>query len=29
VREHYTRYPEALSLQASGDIVPPTVNNHK
>ena len=29
VREHYTKYPEALSLQASGDIVPPTVENHK
>lgn len=28
VREHYRNYPEALSLQASGDIVPPTVDNH-
>jgi len=29
VRSHYKNYPEALSLQASGDIVPPTVENHK
>ena len=29
VRDHYTAYPEALSLQASGNIVPPTVQNHK
>lgn len=29
VREHYTTYPEALSLQASGNTVPPTVDNHK
>ena len=29
VREHYKTFPEALSLQASGDIVPPTVENHK
>jgi len=29
VRAHYTAYPEALKLQASGDIVPPTVDNHK
>ncbi len=29
VREHYKNFPEALSLQASGDIVPPTVENHK
>jgi len=29
VRDHYTTYPEALSLQASGNIVPPTVQNHK
>jgi len=29
VREHYKQYPEALSLQASGDTIPPTVDNHK
>ena len=29
VREHYSQYPEALKMQASGDIVPPTVENHK
>ncbi|WP_457745629.1 coproporphyrinogen III oxidase [Sulfurimonas sp.] len=28
VRKHYTQYPEALKMQASGEIVPPTVNNH-
>jgi len=28
VRKHYKKYPEALSMQASGDIVPPTVDNH-
>jgi coproporphyrinogen III oxidase len=28
VRDHYKNYPEALSMQASGNIVPPTVNNH-
>lgn len=28
VREHYKKYPEALSLQASGEIIPPTVQNH-
>ena len=29
VREHYQTYPKALSLQASGNIIPPTVNNHR
>ncbi|WP_345974176.1 coproporphyrinogen III oxidase [Sulfurimonas sp. HSL3-7] len=29
VRAHYKAHPEALSMQASGDIVPPTVDNHK
>ncbi len=29
VREHYTKYPEALSMQASGDILPATVDNHQ
>ena len=28
VRTHYTTYPEALSMQASGESVPPTVDNH-
>lgn len=29
VRTHYRAYPEALTLQASGNIVPPTVANHR
>jgi coproporphyrinogen III oxidase len=29
VREHYKKYPKALSMQASGNTVPPTVQNHK
>jgi coproporphyrinogen III oxidase len=29
VRKHYRKHPEALSLQASGEIIPPTVENHK
>ena len=29
VRAHYKKHPEALSMQASGEIVPPTVDNHK
>ena len=28
VRKHYEKYPEALSMQASGNSVPPTVENH-
>lgn len=28
VRKHYKKYPEALSMQASGEIIPPTVDNH-
>ena len=28
LREHYRAHPEALALQASGDVVPPTVANH-
>ena len=28
VREHYRAFPEALALQARGDILPPTVANH-
>ena len=29
VRTHYKKYPEALSMQASGEIIPATVDNHK
>lgn len=29
VRRHYKENPQALSLQASGDILPPTVANHR
>lgn len=29
VREHYTKHPQALGMQASGNTVPSTVNNHK
>ena len=29
VRKHYKKYPEALNMQASGNSVPPTVDNHK
>ena len=29
VRTHYKAYPEALSMQASGETVPSTVDNHK
>ena len=28
VRAHYKKYPEALSMQASGAVIPDTVNNH-
>ncbi|PHS38319.1 MAG: coproporphyrinogen III oxidase [Sulfurovum sp.] len=28
VRKHYKKYPEALSMQASGESVPSTVENH-
>jgi coproporphyrinogen III oxidase len=28
VRAHYKKYPEALNLQASGDTIPATVDNH-
>ncbi len=28
VREHYKLHPQALSLQASGDTIPTTVDNH-
>ncbi|MDQ7045109.1 MAG: coproporphyrinogen III oxidase [Sulfurimonas sp.] len=29
VRTHYAKHKEALSMQASGGIIPPTVKNHK
>ena len=29
VRDHYKRNPESLSYQASGNVVPPTVDNHR
>ena len=29
VRKHYAEYPEALSMQASGEYIPPTVANHR
>ncbi len=29
VRTHYKTHPEAISMQASGAIVPPTVQNHQ
>ena len=29
VRSHYRRHPAALELQASGTLVPPTVENHR
>lgn len=28
VRKHYQAHPEAIDMQASGNTVPPTVNNH-
>jgi len=28
VREHYRTHPEALAMQASGEVTPPTVENH-
>jgi coproporphyrinogen III oxidase len=29
VRKHYIAHPEAIAMQASGDVIPPTVANHK
>ncbi|HHO50934.1 MAG TPA: coproporphyrinogen III oxidase [Deltaproteobacteria bacterium] len=29
VREHYRTHPDALALQARGDALPPTVENHR
>ena len=28
VRAHYKKFPEALAMQASGNIIPKTVDNH-
>ena len=28
VRNHYRAHPEAIDMQASGNIIPPTVKNH-
>ena len=28
VRAHYKKYPDALSMQASGSVIPETVNSH-
>jgi coproporphyrinogen III oxidase len=28
-RQHYSQYPEALAMQASGDVIPPTLKNHR
>jgi len=28
VRKHYQAHPEAIDMQATGNTVPPTVNNH-
>jgi len=29
VRDHYRKHPEAISMQASGDVIPSTVQNHR
>jgi coproporphyrinogen III oxidase len=29
LRNHYTVHPEAIAMQASGDTVVPTVDNHR
>jgi len=29
VRQHYRTHPDAIALQASGDVIPSTVNNHR
>lgn len=29
IRQHYKKYPEALNMQASGNTIPTTVDNHK
>jgi coproporphyrinogen III oxidase len=29
LRQHYRMYPEAINLQAKGNVIPSTVNNHR
>jgi coproporphyrinogen III oxidase len=29
LRKHYMTHPEAINMQAKGNIIPPTVNNHR
>ena len=29
LRQHYLKYPEAIHLQASGNVIPATVSNHR
>ena len=29
LRQHYRKYPEAINMQASGFVIPSTVNNHR
>jgi len=29
LRKHYMAYPEAINMQAKGNTIPPTVNNHR
>jgi len=29
VRKHYTEHADAIAMQASGDVIPPTVANHR
>lgn len=29
LRAHYRAHPDALALQASGDVLPPTIDNHR
>lgn len=29
LRKHYTMHPEAINMQAKGNTIPPTVNNHR
>ncbi|MDQ6963665.1 MAG: coproporphyrinogen III oxidase, partial [Mariprofundales bacterium] len=29
VRNHYSRHPEAITMQATSTITPPTVQNHE
>jgi len=29
VRDHYRLHPQAITMQASGDVIPSTVQNHR